>query len=211
MSYNAYQHMMDKHGSTVAKMTFGLRGSPAKFFKAITDNDVNTIKDLLSKGMDIETTNEVEMTGLVAAIEAGHLGILQVLLEHGASFDVEFNGFSPILFAVTFHDRRDIVELLLRFGTIREGESIALHYACSHGRLELVKLFLQRGVDINEPDDSGGNFLHSAAAGGNPHIVRMFLNKFDPNETNEDGTTALELAQALGHQEAAQLIISQED
>lgn len=208
MSYHAYQHMSDKHGSQVAKMTFGLRGSEAKFFKAIGENDVQALGNLLDKGMNVEVTNEVGMTGLVAAIESGHLGIIHILLQYGASFNTEFNGFSPIAFAVTFHGRRDIVELLLRYGNIREGESIAMHYACDYGHLELVKLFLQRGADIYKFNELGGTMLHSAATGGNPHIVGMFLGKFNPHATDNTGKTALDCARASGNQEVVRLIAS---
>lgn len=196
-----YQHFADKHGSEIAKMTFGLAGYPAKFFKLIGKGDEKGLQRMLDRGVvDIETTNEIELTGLGAAIEEGHIGIIKMLLEKGAKFDIECTGFSPIIFAITRHRRLDIVELLLKYGSVKEGESSALQYACSSGHLDIVNFFLKRGADMYKLNEVGANLLHLAAESGNVEIVKMFIDKFDLKATDKDGKTALNYAAIAGYE-----------
>jgi len=42
-----------------------------------------------------------------------------------------------------------------------------IHYACSVGCVELVKMFIEQfGVDVDEPDDGNATPIHHAAAAG---------------------------------------------
>jgi len=54
----------------------------------------------------------------------------------------------------------------------------ALSYACDHGNVELVKLLLERGADVNVKDTFYGEVpLGWALSKGNAQIVRLLLDK----------------------------------
>lgn len=51
----------------------------------------------------------------------------------------------------------------------------ALMLAVSHGRLDMVKMLLEAGADINIQDDDGSTALMCAAEHGHVEIVKHFL------------------------------------
>jgi ankyrin repeat protein len=99
----------------------------------------------------------------------------------------------------------------------------ALQLAARHGKLGMVRLFVEAGGDVNgmlDPDDpstvyfgsrsdSRGTSLHYAAEGGFKNIVEYLLeHDADPKKLNTFGYTALERAQLLGHYDIVGLIRS---
>ena len=68
-----------------------------------------------------------------------------------------------------------------------------LSYAALFGRVEMVKLLLQRGADANGANRDGGTALHGAAFLGRASVARDLLKAgADPKIKNERGETALE-------------------
>jgi RNA polymerase primary sigma factor len=75
------------------------------------------------------------------------------------------------------------------------------------GSFELVRLHLQRGYDINQPDEGGASLLMYAAAQGHAEICRILLEAgADPTLTNRQGQDALSLARLAGHQPVEALL-----
>ena len=50
-----------------------------------------------------------------------------------------------------------------------------LHVACSQGNLEVVKLLVESGADVEHFDESGSTPLHCAAAGNHPDVVAYLI------------------------------------
>lgn len=55
----------------------------------------------------------------------------------------------------------------------------ALMLAVSHGRLDMVKMLLEAGADINIQDEDGSTALMCAAEHGHLQIVQHFLSQPD--------------------------------
>ena len=65
-----------------------------------------------------------------------------------------------------------------------------LHVAAYCGNVEIVRMLLGRGADINEKYPGGNNVLHPAACGGNVGAFRLVVDQGkEMNEANESGHT----------------------
>ncbi|GAW80958.1 acyl-CoA-binding protein [Plasmodium gonderi] len=66
----------------------------------------------------------------------------------------------------------------------------ALHYACDRGYLDIVKLLVDLGADLNADDSCGDTALHIAAYSGKTDIINYLKNAgADINKKNSDGLT----------------------
>ena len=73
---------------------------------------------------------------------------------------------------------------------------------------EIVKLLIEKGIDINQIDEQGRNALHLALTRDHKEIVLLLIEKgIDINQTNKDGFNALHLACEEGHLEVVQILI----
>ena len=74
-------------------------------------------------------------------------------------------------------------------------EKTNLHEAAKSGQLEVVKLLIQIGANVNAMDSKGRTPLHSAAINGNLDIVKLLLkNGAKKNVEDEDDETPLSWA-----------------
>jgi ankyrin repeat protein len=87
----------------------------------------------------------------------------------------------------------------------------ALHLAAMNGHLEIVKLLLEHGADVNAKTKEGYGYtaLHSAASNGHLEIVKLLLEHgADVNaKTKYGGYTALHSATMNGHLEIVKLLL----
>lgn len=96
-------------------------------FKAIQNNDIEKVKELLDSGIDVNTKNKFEDTPLYEACYFNRIEIVKLLLEH-PNIDVN---------------------------TKDKYEMTPLYEACSFNHIEIVKLLLARSdikidFDYNE-------------------------------------------------------------
>lgn len=95
-----------------------------------------------------------------------------------------------------------IVETLLKKGAyidasnIEEGGVTALMEAARKGRLEVVKLLIEKGANINAGDNEGRKALHCAVYGGNTDVMQTLLKAGADINTKENTSdfTPLHLA-----------------
>lgn len=79
--------------------------------------------------------------------------------------------------------------------------------AAAIGHLEVVKAWIDEGVDINERGPRGSTALMYAAAGGHADVVALLLDhEADPTPREQGGWDALDHALADGHEEVAAIL-----
>ena len=87
--------------------------------------------------------------------------------------------------------------------------SLNLNYSCrSSGRLEITKLLIERGADINAKRNRGGTALMTASGYGQLEITKLLIERgADINAKDNNDQTACMLAAWRGRIETVKLLI----
>ncbi|BES92174.1 multiple ankyrin repeats single kh domain [Nesidiocoris tenuis] len=149
--------------------------------EACTDGDVGTVRKLLTEGRSVhETTDEGESL-LSLACSAGYYELAQVLLAMHAN--VEDRGI--------------------------KGDCTPLMEAASSGYVDIVRLLIHHGADVNAQSSSGNTPLMYACAGGHVEAVRVLLDAgANVEDHNENGHTPLMEAASAGHVPVAEILLA---
>ena len=159
---------------------------------AIQNNDINKVKDLISKGADINYKDIDGFTPLMRATARGNEEIVKYLLDKDAKIDIKNNAGA---------------------GVIMNGVL---------GGIPILNLLLKYGADINECDDYGANALHAAIQiksqieeTGNEELAERFkqiieflvLNGCEINKKNKYLLTPLSIAFITGQLDICILLL----
>ncbi|CAH0553399.1 unnamed protein product [Brassicogethes aeneus] len=148
--------------------------------EACTDGDVGTVRKLLTEGRSVHETSEEGESLLSLACSAGYFELAQVLLAMHAN--VEDRGI--------------------------KGECTPLMEAASAGHLDIVKLLVAHGADVNAQSTSGNTPLMYGCAGGHTEVVKFLLeNGANVEDHNENGHTPLMEAASAGHVGLAKILL----
>ncbi|CEM19441.1 unnamed protein product [Vitrella brassicaformis CCMP3155] len=150
------------------------------FVRHASEGDESAVQQWLEQGLNPNRCRDEDgRTPLHAAAEGGHLRLTQVMLESGASTDVQsWLGNTP------------------------------LHSAAVKGHLDIVRLLVDHGADVNMPTATGGwTPLQKACVSGQLEVASFLLEKrADPNSRSDEGWTALDVAALEGFAEIMGLL-----
>lgn len=170
-----------------------------EFFEMIKEGDTVKVEALLKHHPTLANArNEGGISALLFAVYYGKTDIADVLLENGAVVDI---------FEACAVDARDKVMKLLALdpyllNSYSHDGWTPLHMAVFFGHIDLVRLLLDAGADIDALSKNGQDLtpLHSALA--NPHHARVGLllieKGADITLAQSDGYTPLHYAAANG-------------
>jgi ankyrin repeat protein len=93
--------------------------------EAVISNEVETVRTLLSSGVDVDQQDKIGYTALHYAAQNYLLDIALVLLEHKASVDAKDTYGNTPLFRAVFNSkgRGDMIQLLLIFGADKDSKN----------------------------------------------------------------------------------------
>ena len=134
------------------------------FQAALRRDQPQAVAQLLARGVDPNSVDAQGTPALVAALREKSYAVARVLAEHPQT----------------------------RIDAVGPVDETALMVACHQGRLDLARLLVQRGAQVNRP---GWTPLHYAAAEGQLEVVRFLLDEaayIDAESPN--GTTPLMMA-----------------
>lgn len=172
------------------------------------------VRTLLQLGADPDAVNEDGNTALhLAAGSSGlkdDLDILKLLMSV-TKFPEARNkkGYPPFLLVAD----EQVAEALLDCGVDvdceRDGDKTTLlEIAGEEGRVELAKLLILRGADVNHLDSTHWNPLCAAVRGGNTEIVKLLIGKkARVFSDSEYGWSPLHAAAAAGSSEAIRALL----
>ncbi|KAI0172911.1 ankyrin [Hypoxylon sp. FL1284] len=185
-----------------------------------TNWDVSGFERLLEKGWDINYTFGHVGDILSMAVGANKLPAVRFHLEHGADPNANLRGatYSALELAPITDVDSEIVSLLLRHGAVAKGRS-AMLFAAQKGRIDMMKLFLDAGVSVDEVPDNDevydnareqvdwGTPLHGAAGNGQSEAVMWLLRKGASRDAkNALGLTPEEVARQKGYPDCERLL-----
>jgi len=133
----------------------------------------------------LSTADKIILEKLIETCKEGYIYELKGFIEDG--LDINKYGIDP-LFAALVNKNEEIVKLLIASYNkdtlnmpYRDGIT-ALHMACNHGDFEIVKLLVEKGVDVNATADFGQTPLYLAKNNNFPKIEK-FLLQHEASET----------------------------
>jgi ankyrin repeat protein len=184
--------------------------------------DLKAVQTLLQQGASPNARNSDgnTLTALMVASENGCTEIVKQLLTAGAEVNAKAEHVSSVyanvlqgitaLSSAAASENATVVRILLEHradvhARTDNGATVML-YASSN---EIAQIFLDHGLDINAHDKHGYTLLiWSAEWEGvhRPSVQYLLEHGADPNAKTDDGTTALKLAQAIGHPDDVELL-----
>jgi ankyrin repeat protein len=137
--------------------------------------------------------------GLFDAVIQGDPDQVRSLLSNGADVNAGFrNGLTVLMCAALAGNFESLPRPY-----IPPVKSVAIG-----DRIEMVKLLIGVGADVNAKDDFGDTLLMYAARGGSLETVNLFIAKgLDVNARAKDGITALMFAAGIGKYEVVKTLV----
>jgi uncharacterized protein len=153
--------------------------------KAVKNNDVPGIRNLIRQGTDI---NELDTGGdspLIMAAYLGHTEILRLLLEAGADVSALDPGMkATALHAAAYAGRTDAARLLIehKIDIDKQGPYngfTALHDAIWQNHLETAQVIITGGANLSLKSHDGQTPLEFARARKQPALIRLIEEKMN--------------------------------
>lgn len=179
-------------------------------YLAAMSGSVPSVRAITTMCSDASAVGPNSQNALHAAIFRGS-EMVSLLLDwkpsgQSLSYQADSSGSSPLHLALSDGDQA-VVGAILNISppcVVRMQDSgglSALHIAAAMGHAHIVEALIKACPDITElRDNHGGNFLHSAARGGQSKVVQLVLRKRTLhsllNVQDGDGNTPLHLAVA---------------
>ncbi len=122
--------------------------------QAARKGDDAAVEKALKQGLPIESTTDKGETALCLAVISGHVSTISTLLSHNAQLEARTKkGLTPLLCA---------------------------HENVSTSRMEVMRVLLLAGANIDAKDENGNTALHQAVSLSRPDLVQLLLS-FTPN------------------------------
>ncbi|XP_061387243.1 protein fem-1 homolog CG6966 [Musca vetustissima] len=160
---------------------------------------------------DVEQVGSVSFDGepiedappLWCASAAGHLGIVKLLVRHGANVNSTTRTNSTPLRAACFDGHFEIVKYLIQHGADfevanRHGHT-CLMIACYKGHFKIAQYLLSLNANVNRCSVKGNTALHDCAESGSLEILQLLLKHGATMEVDYYGMTPLLAASVTGH------------
>lgn len=200
-------------------------------------NDINWIKSILDKGVDVNYQDEYGCTGLYYAILRNKISMIKLLVERGANVNHKNKNGDSCLMIARESGLLEVVKFLLNAGAdvnyLNSNSNNALMMTIElmgiipmrfyhnnvgslkqkYRHLEIIKLLLNHGTNTNHQDKLGNTALIYATNNKKTEIVKILLAYGDKsfNIENNSGKTALMYASYNGDIELVDLLLSYGD
>lgn len=184
-------------------------GSYEDFFEAVKRDNANTITGLLKRGFDPNTLDPKGQPGLLLALREPSPKAAQALIDWPKT-NVETRNTadeSPLMIAALAGQVDWCKKLIARGGDVNKTGWTPLHYAATHGHIEVIKLLLEENAYIDAESPNGTTPLMMAARYGTAAAVKLLLDEgADPLLKNEQKMTAIDFATGVNRNDVAEII-----
>jgi ankyrin repeat protein len=183
--------------------------SGADLVGAIYENDIDRIRDLLSKGVDPALAGVLDKPALHVACSLAKVDVVKALLRHKACVATvglpDAMGDTPLHYAVSpyarigqDHQVVKIIDALLANGAqidaLSRNGATPLIYAASCGETDSVEHLIKRGANIAATDESGNGVIHHLIRSKLQFVARAVELGADINAVNKVGNSPLHAA-----------------
>jgi len=170
---------------------------------AAETGSIDAEKLLLAKGASVTNRDSIGGTALIWACGLGTADSVRVLLDGGADASItDVNGLTPLIWAAGIGKPESVAILLERNPNlaleVKDGVTgdTALMRAVRSGKIESVRMLINRKADVNTVNKQGYTPVQLAAMSGTAEKVKLLIEaKADLSAKDATGRTALDLAQ----------------
>ena len=196
-------------------------------FKAMNDYIKDGIFPMKTLELSMNDEKRIAVSPVHQAIANGDHEFIRILMKR-TRFDfqspIQYDGLILTTFLALSVHNHAIIQVFLDYGTEKginlnlanNQRRTAFHYACLHGSLDVVKLFLEKipnvFLEINATDRDGSTPLHLACFGNQPETVQHLLQlstdlRIDLNARDRVGLRPLHVAAKCGHVKVVKLLL----
>ena len=152
-------------------------GSYQEFFAAIEADRAEDIQALLHRGFDPNTVNEKGVPALILAAQKKSLHVVSVLLkDKKTNLNITTQESENILMLAAIQNQIELAKLLIQQGAeVNKPGWTPLHYAASKGHIEMMRLLIENSAYLDAESPNGTTPLMMAAYYGTPPSVKLLL------------------------------------
>ena len=152
-------------------------GSYDDFIAAVTFDQPATVEKLLARGFDPNTPNEKGVTGLLLALQSESPKVAMVLAKHPQTqLNAQNNAGETPLMLAAINNRLELARVLIERGAdVNKPGWTALHYAATRGHRDMMRLLLDNDAYIDSEAPNGSTPLMMAAYSAPPLAVKLLL------------------------------------
>ncbi len=148
-----------------------------QIMQAALNGKLNTVEVALQNGFDVNTIDENKRTMLMLSAFNGHRQIVKFLIDKGADLNMRDAINRTALMYASTGPFVSTVEILLKSGaepniTDDEQNWTAAMMAAAEGQLEVLKVLVNNGADLEMVDVDGESSLDFAKANGHTEVVK---------------------------------------
>ena len=166
------------------------------------------VKMLLLRGFDIDEQDEDKNTALHLAAREGKEDIVNLLLSVGANSNIK-NSMRQDPSALARTSRiRNAIEVYNMIDPGVQKMDYLFRRAVSAGQLDLVQIFISRGINVEKSDNDKTTPLHLAVRNQNFNVANTLIEKcVNISQKDGNGNTALHLAVENENDEIVELLL----
>jgi hypothetical protein len=184
--------------------------------QAIKKNDLEGLKKILDTGVHPDDKEFKEAnTPLYHACRKKREEIAIELIRRGADYQYVIERDRNIFLLAVEKGLCKVVKFLLDKdkGLINQTTSShgsnAFHHAAAFGQMEMMKLLIEYGIDVNLKSDGGFDALMNACMGDNLEAIKFLVELgFDPNVKNDYDDTCISHVAFRKHSQIVQYFLS---
>ncbi|KAI3699887.1 hypothetical protein L2E82_44494 [Cichorium intybus] len=200
--------------------TFPTSTNPSVFSPLMfvaNSGDIHALKALLARQeTNLDEQDKDGFSAVMVTAKRGYLECFRILVYAGCDVKLT-NKFGETAISLSKrHENYDMFEKVMVEFTLEKGKEknargfYPLHYAARHGDVHAVKLLVNRGYDVNIPDEDGYTPLMLAAREGNGQMCRFLISCGSLCDfKNAKGETALSLARKNGKSDVECVVLDE--
>ena len=182
--------------------------------KAARDGNIDAIKLLLKKHVDINIQDKNGLTALMLASRNGHHHVVKLLLKENADINTQKKHGGTALMVASESGHHQVVEILLKehadINLQTKSGLTALMLASQNSHTKIVEQLLKEHANVNTQEEIGWTALMLASQNGHHQVVKLLLKEHaDINHQGKDGVTALMLASQNGHHHVIEILLKE--
>lgn len=190
---------------------------------AARQRDSKMISFLVERGADVNGRDSDGWTPLAHAVFRNHVPSVEILASSGADLEEGAPGFTALSIALAeskFYAAKALLEVgasankpagnealtpLMLIASMRQVDKRAARLSQGPSAVEIAKVLIDKGADVNATSAAGVTPLMVAAAHDNPPLIGVLIQAgADADAKTPDGKTALEIATFNGNAAALQ-------